>query len=126
MSKHIHSEKAAKPVAAYTQAVRAGELVFVSGCIPLNPETGELVADTIENATAQSLSNVKNVLISSGLDLEDIVKASVFMIDSEDYAGMNNKYAEIMPQPYPAREAIFVKGLPMDSRVEISVIAKAR
>ena len=126
MSKHIHSDEAAKPVAAYTQAVRAGELVFVSGCIPLNPETGELVADTIENATAQSLANVKNVLISAGLDLEDIVKASVFMIDSEDYAGMNNKYAEIMPQPYPAREAIFVKGLPKDSRLEISVIAKAR
>ena len=55
MSKHIHSDKAAKPVAAYTQAVRAGELVFVSGCIPLNPKTGELVSDTIENATAQSL-----------------------------------------------------------------------
>ncbi|MAO46769.1 MAG: reactive intermediate/imine deaminase [Crocinitomicaceae bacterium] len=126
MSKHIHSDEAAKPVAAYTQAVRAGELVFVSGCIPLNPETGELVSDTIESATAQSLANVKNVLISAGLDLEDIVKASVFMIDSEDYAGMNNKYAEIMPQPYPAREAIFVKGLPKDSRVEISVIAKAR
>ena len=126
MSKHIHSDKAAKPVAAYTQAVRAGELVFVSGCIPLNPETGELVADTIENATAQSLSNIKNVLSSAGLDLEDIVKVSVFMIDSKDYADMNNKYAEVMPQPYPAREAIFVKGLPMDSRVEISVIAKAR
>ena len=126
MSKHIHSDEAAKPVAAYTQAVRAGELVFVSGCIPLNPETGELVSDTIENATDQSLTNVKNVLISAGLDLEDIVKASVFMIDSEDYAGMNNKYGEIMPQPYPAREAIFVKGLPKDSRVEISVIAKAR
>lgn len=125
MSKHIHSDKAAKPVAAYTQAVRAGELVFVSGCIPLNPKTGELVSDTIENATAQSLSNVKNVLISAGLDLEDIVKASVFMIDSGDYAGMNNKYTEIMPEPYPAREAIFVKGLPMDARVEISVIAKA-
>ena len=126
MSKHIHSDEAAKPVAAYTQAVRAGELVFVSGCIPLNSKTGELISDTIENATAQSLSNVKNVLISAGLDLEDIVKASVFMIDSEDYAGMNNMYAEIMPQPYPAREAIFVKGLPKDSRVEISVIAKAR
>lgn len=123
MSKHIHSEKAASPVAAYTQAVRAGDLVFVSGCIPIDQSTGELISDSIENATRQSLANVRNVLSGAGLELKDVVKASVFMIDSDDYAGMNAVYAEIMPQPFPAREAIFVKGLPKDSRVEISVIA---
>lgn len=123
MSNHIHSDDAAKPVAAYTQAVRAGDLVFVSGCIPINPESGELIADTIEAATAQSLANVRNVLLGAGLDLGNVVKASVFMIDSEDYSGMNNVYAETMPEPYAAREAIFVKGLPKGARVEISVIA---
>ena len=123
MSNHIHTDDAAKPVAAYTQAVRAGDLVFVSGCIPIEPSTGELVADTIENATRQSLANVRNVLVGAGLDLNNIVKASVFMIDPEDYAGMNTAYSELMPQPYPAREAIFVKGLPKGARVEISVIA---
>ena len=123
MSNHIHSNEAAKPVAAYTQAVRAGDLVFVSGCIPINPSTGELISDSIENATRQSLANVENVLIEAGLNLKDVVKASVFMIDSDDYAGMNSVYAEIIPQPFPAREAIFVRGLPKGARVEISVIA---
>ena len=123
MLKHIHSDEAAKPVAAYTQAVRAGDLVFVSGCIPINPSTGELISDSIENATRQSLANVENVLIGAGLHLKDVVKASVFMIDSDDYTGMNSVYAEIMPQPFPAREAIFVRGLPKGARVEISVIA---
>ena len=124
MSKRIHSDKAAQPVAAYTQAVRAGELVFVSGCIPIKPESGELVASTIEDATKQSLKNVEKILESAGLSLENVVKASVFMINPDDYAGMNNIYAEIMPQPYPAREAIFVAGLPKGAIVEISVIAK--
>jgi len=123
MSKHIHSDKAAQPVAAYTQAVRAGNLVFVSGCIPIEPSSGELIADTIENATRQSLSNVSKVLEGADLSLSNVVKASVFMIDSDDYEGMNSVYAEIMPQPYPAREAIFVKALPKGARVEISVIA---
>ena len=123
MSNHIHSDKAAKPVAAYTQAVRAGDLVFVSGCIPLDPDSGKLVEETIEAATAQRLANVRNVLIGAGLDFQNIVKASVFMIESDDYAGMNKVYAEIMPEPFPAREAIFVKALPKDARVEISVIA---
>ncbi len=125
MSNHIYSDNAAKPVAAYTQAVIAGDLVFVSGCIPINPTTGDLVSDTIEAATAQSLANVRNVLVGAGLNLQNIVKASVFMIDPDDYAGMNSSYAEIMPQPFPAREAIFVKGLPKNARVEISVIAHA-
>lgn len=124
MSKRIHSDKAAQPVAAYTQAVRAGELVFVSGCIPIEPESGELVGSSIEDATRQSLKNVEKILESAGLSLENVVKASVFMINPDDYAGMNNIYAEIMPQPYPAREAIFVAGLPKGAIVEISVIAK--
>ena len=124
MKNHLHSEDAAKPVASYSQAVRAGELVFVSGCIPLNPATGELVADSIETATAQSLANVKSILNGAGLGLENIVKASVFMIKSDDYMGMDQVYASTLPKPYPAREAIFVAGLPKGAIVEISVIAK--
>ena len=120
MKNHLHSEDAAKPVASYSQAVRAGELVFVSGCIPLNPATGELVSDSIETATAQALANVKSILNGAGLGLENIVKASVFMINSDDYMGMDQVYASTLPKPYPAREAIFVAG----AIVEISVIAK--
>jgi len=123
MSNPISSSSAAAPVAAYSQAVEAGDLVFVSGQIPLNPENGELVAETIEAATAQSLRNVTRVLKAAGLGLEQVVKTTVFLIDSGDYAGMDATYRTIVPEPFPAREAVFVAGLPKGARVEISVIA---
>ena len=123
MSNHIHSNDAAQPIASYSQAVRAGDLVFVSGCVELDPSTGELLSETIEDATTQSLKNVRKVLKAAGLDLNNIVKVSVYMTNTDDFKGMNYAYSEIMPQPYPAREAFFVKGLPMCARVEISVIA---
>lgn len=123
MSNPISSSSAAAPVAAYSQAVEAGDLVFVSGQIPLNPENGELVAETIEAATAQSLRNVTRVLEAAGLGLEHVVKATIFLIDPGDYAGMDATYRTIVPEPFPAREAVFVAGLPKGARVEISVIA---
>ena len=123
MSKTIHSSNAAQPVAAYSQAVEAGDLLFVSGQIPLDPATGALISETIESATAQSISNVQRVLEAAGLGLQHVVKAKVFLIDSSDYAGMDATYRQHLPEPYPAREAVFVKGLPKDARVEISVIA---
>ena len=123
MSNPISSSSAAAPVAAYSQAVEAGDLVFVSGQIPLNPENGELVAETIEAATAQSLRNVTRVLEAAGLGLEHVVKATVFLLDSGDYAGMDAPYRTTVPEPFPAREAVFVAGLPKGARVEISVIA---
>lgn len=123
MSNPISSRDAAAPVAAYSQAVNAGDLVFVSGQIPMDPTTGTLVSDTIEAATAQSLRNVTRILEAAELSLEQVVKATVFLIDSGDYAGMDATYREVMPEPFPAREAVFVKGLPKGARVEISVIA---
>ena len=123
MLKTIHSSSAAQPVAAYSQAVEAGDLLFVSGQIPLDPATGALISETIESATAQSISNVQRVLEAAGLGLQHVVKATIFLIDSSDYTGMDATYRQHLPQPYPAREAVFVKGLPKDARVEISVIA---
>ena len=89
----------------------------------MDPATGTLVSDTIEAATAQSLRNVTRILEAADLSLEHVVKAAVFLIDSGDYAGMDATYREVMPEPFPAREAVFVKGLPKGARVEISVIA---
>ena len=126
MSQHLHTDDAAKPVASYSQAVKAGNLVFVSGCIPLNPETEILVDSNIEAATEQCLENVKQILKGVGLHLGDIVKASIFMINTEDYSGMDLSYSQIVPQPYPAREAVFVTALPKNARIEISVIAQTR
>jgi 2-iminobutanoate/2-iminopropanoate deaminase len=123
MSETISSSHAAAPVAAYSQAVSAGDLVFVSGQIPLDPESNELISDSIEAATKQSLRNVQRILEAAGLELRHVVKASVFLINAEDYTGMDATYKDIMPEPFPAREAVFVAGLPKGARVEISVIA---
>ena len=126
MSETISSSHAAAPVAAYSQAVSAGDLVFVSGQIPLDPESNELISDSIEAATKQSLRNVQRILEAAGLELRHVVKASVFLINTEDYAGMDATYKSIMSEPFPAREAIFVAGLPKNARVEISVIAHTK
>lgn len=123
MSETISSSHAAAPVAAYSQAVSAGDLVFVSGQIPLDPESNELISDSIEAATKQSLRNVQRILEAAGLELRHVVKASVFLINTEDYTGMDATYKDIMPEPFPAREAVFVAGLPKGARVEISIIA---
>ena len=123
MSETISSSHAAAPVAAYSQAVSSGDLVFVSGQIPLDPESNELISDSIEAATKQSLRNVQRILEAAGLELRHVVKASVFLINTEDYTGMDATYKDFMPEPFPAREAVFVAGLPKGARVEISVIA---
>ena len=123
MSERISSSHAAAPVAAYSQAVSAGELVFVSGQIPLNPATGDLVSESVEAATEQSLRNIQRILEAAHLSLNHVVKATVFLIDANDYRGMDATYRTIMPEPFPAREAVFVAGLPKGARVEISVIA---
>ena len=126
MTQHLHNEKAPKPVASYSQAVRTGDLVFVSGQIPIDKSSGELVAGSIEEATTTSLNNVKTVLEAAGLGLENVIKASVFLINKDDYAGMDRVYADIMSEPFPAREAVFVAGLPKGARIEISVIASSK
>jgi 2-iminobutanoate/2-iminopropanoate deaminase len=123
MSQTVNTSQAAAPVAAYSQAVTAGDLLFVSGQIPLDPATGQLVGDSVEAATRQSLTNVSRILEAAGSSLSQVVKATVFLIDAADYGGMDATYRTLMPEPFPAREAVFVAGLPRGARVEISVIA---
>jgi len=123
MSQTVQTSQAAAPVAAYSQAVTAGDLLFVSGQIPMDPATGTLVGDSVEAATRQSLTNITRILEAAGSHLGQVVKATVFLIDSADYGGMDATYREIMTEPFPAREAVFVAGLPRGARVEISVIA---
>jgi 2-iminobutanoate/2-iminopropanoate deaminase len=123
MSQTVQTSQAAAPVAAYSQAVTAGDLLFVSGQIPMDPATGTLVGDSVEAATRQSLTNITRILEAAGSHLGQVVKATVFLIDAADYGGMDATYREIMPEPFPAREAVFVAGLPRGARVEISVIA---
>ena len=124
MSSRIDTSDAAQPVAAYSQAVEAGELVFVSGQIPLDPTSGELISKDMKAATARCIANAKAILQAAGLDLNNVVKASVFLTTMDDYAEMDAAYREAMPMPFPAREAVAVLALPKGARVEISMIAQ--
>ena len=123
MSQRIHTDEGAQPVAAYSQATQAGTLVFVSGQIPLVPETGELLGEDMQRATHQCIANAEAILRKAGLTLNHVVKASVFLTTMEDYADMDAAYRDAMPVPYPAREAVAVQALPKGARVEISMIA---
>lgn len=124
MSKEIIStEKAPKAIGPYSQGVKAGEFIFTSGQLPINPENGQLVADDVKKATAQSLENVKSILEKAGSSLDKVVKVVVYLKDLEDFAAVNEVYATYFVGDYPARSCFQVAKLPMDAKVEIEVIA---
>ena len=123
MSTRIDTKASAQPVAAYSQAVQAGQLVFVSGQIPIVSQTGNLLSEDMEAATTQCIANAEAILKAAGLHLNNVVKTSVFLTTMDDYAEMDNAYRKAMPQPFPAREAVAVHALPKGARVEISMIA---
>lgn len=125
MKKAIHIEGAPQPIAPYSQAIKAGNLVFVSGQIPVNPYTKELNMDTIEIATRQVLDNITAILKEAGLTLNHVVKCQVFLKDMADFSAMNAVYGEYFKEIPPARECVQVAKLPSDVNVEISCIAVA-
>lgn len=124
MRKVITTDKAPAAIGPYSQAVRAGEMLFVSGQIPLTP-AGELAGDDVSTQTRQCLENLRAVLSAAGLSLTDVVKCTVFMLDMGDFAAMNAVYAEYFTDAPPARAAVEVRRLPKDVRVEIEAIAYA-
>ena len=121
--KIIHTEQAPAPIGPYNQAVLAGKTLYVSGQIPLNPATGELVQDSVKAEAHQVLKNVQAVLEAAGYSFKDVVKTSIFLRDMQHFAEVNAVYAEYFTEAEPARETVAVAGLPKDVRVEISVIA---
>jgi len=116
------TDKAPAAIGPYSQAVKAGDFIFVSGQIPIDPETGELVGDNIKDQTRQSLENIKNILEAAGSSLERIVKTVVFIKDMNDFGEMNEVYGSYLQQSLPARACVQVAKLPMDVRVEIEAI----
>jgi len=126
MKKTIRTDQAPKAIGPYSQGIQANGFVFVSGQIPLDPATGELVAGSIEDQTRRVLRNVGGVLAAAGLGFEDVVKATVFLQDMSDFAKMNAVYGEFFKEPFPARAAVQVARLPRDVKVEIEVIALTR
>lgn len=120
----IHTEKAPRAVGPYSQAVRAGGLLFVSGQIPLTPE-GTLVEGGIREQTEQVMENLKAILEAAGVGLSQVVQTTCFLADMEEFTAFNEVYARYFTPPYPARATVAVKALPRGVRVEVACIALA-
>ena len=121
--KQIHTDNAPKALGPYSQAIEAGGMVFASGQVPIDPATDQFVEGGIKEQTRQSLTNARNILREAGTDLTHVVKTTVFLSDMDNFAAMNEVYAECVQQPYPARAAVAVKTLPKGALVEIECIA---
>lgn len=119
----VYSTEAPKPIGPYSQAVWAGDTLFVSGQIALDPASGELIQGTIETETKAVLNNVKAILDMAGIGFSNIVKTSIFLKNMDDFAAVNAVYASYFTSDFPARETVQVSKLPKDVNVEISVIA---
>ena len=124
MKKIISTNKAPQPIGPYSQAVLVGNTLFTSGQIALNPETGELVMDTIQEETTQVMENLKSVLEAANMTFENVIKSSIFISDMNSFRAINSVYGNYFEQSTaPARETIEVANLPKFVNVEISVIA---
>ena len=119
----ISTERAPAALGPYSQAIRANGMIYCSGQIPINPVTGAIEAVTIEDQTAQAISNLRNVLEKAGSALSKVVKTTVFIKDMNDFAALNKVYAEMFGDTKPARSCVEVARLPKDVLVEIECIA---
>jgi len=119
----VSSAKAPKAIGPYSPAVRAGNLLFVSGQVPIDPATGNMIEGDIAAQTRRVLDNVGALLEAGGVSFANVVRTTVFLADMNDFAAMNQVYGEYFREPYPARATVQVARLPKDSRVEIDVIA---
>lgn len=123
MKQPIATTNAPAAIGPYSQAIEANGIVFVSGQLPINPATGEFAEGGIKELTAQSLTNMQNILAEAGLTLDNVVKTCVFLAEMSNFAEMNEVYAQFFKAPFPARSAVAVKTLPKGARVEIECIA---
>lgn len=119
----IHTANAPAAIGPYSQAIQAGNTVYVSGQLPIDPATGAFAGEDIVSQTRQSLTNIRAILAEAGLSMSDVVKVTVLMSDLSEFGAMNDVYAEFFEAPYPARAAFQVAALPKASRIEIECIA---
>ena len=122
-NKAIASNDAPAAIGPYSQAIQAGQTVYVSGQLPIDPATGVFAGPDIASQTRQSLTNIKAILAEAGMTMADVVKTTVLLADIGDFGAMNEVYAEFFAEPYPARAAFQVAALPKDAKVEIEAIA---
>lgn len=123
MKSVITTDKAPAAIGPYSQAIQTGGLLFISGQIPVDPATGEVVTGDVAAQTRQAIKNIIAILQSQGIGLENVVKATVFLTDMNDFPIVNQVYGEYFPQAAPARSCVQVARLPKDVSVEIETIA---
>ena len=123
MNTAIHTGLAPAAIGPYSQAIQAGNTVYVSGQLPIDPATGAFAGADIASQTRQSLTNMKYILNAAGLDLCDVVKTTVYLANIADFAPMNEVYAQFFSAPFPARAAFEVACLPRNALVEIECVA---
>lgn len=121
--KSIATEKAPAAIGPYSQAIEAGQTVYVSGQLPIDPATGAFPEGGIAEQARQSILNAKAILEAAGLTLANVAKTTVLLADIADFAAVNEVYAQYFSQPYPARSAFAVRDLPKGARIEIEMIA---
>lgn len=124
MKRIIYTENASKPIGPYSQGVLIDEkTLYVSGCVGIIPSTGEVVEGNVQDETKQVMTNLQNILKAAGMDFSNVVKATIFLTDLNDFTAMNEIYGSFFSGDFPARETVQVSKLPKNVRVEISVIA---
>ena len=123
MREAIKAAGAPAAIAPYSPAIRAGHLLFISGQIPLHPQTGQLVGDDIATQTEQVMHNIVALLEAAGASFEHVVKTTVYLKDFNDFGAMNEVYGRFLASPPPARATVEVSRLPRDVKVEIDAIA---
>jgi len=123
--KIIKTDNAPAPIGPYNQAVQAGETLYISGQVALDPASGELVNATLNDEIVQVMKNLSAVLTEAGMDFSNVVKTTIFLSDMQLFAEVNEVYGKYFEKDFPARETVAVKGLPKNVNVEISMIAVA-
>ncbi len=123
MKRMIQSKKAPAAIGPYSQAIEKAGMIFVSGQLPILPETGQFPSEDVKDQTKASLENIRGILEEAGVSFEDVVKVNVYLADINDFGAMNEIYGQYFQAPYPARAAFAVAGLPKNAKVEIEVTA---
>ena len=119
----VYSDNAPEPIGPYSQAIQAGNMLFVSGQIAIQKSSGKFIVNSIEEETMQVMANIRDILTSAGMDFTNVVKSSIFMKDMNNFPKINEVYGRYFKENPPARESIEVSRLPKDVNVEISCIA---
>ena len=127
MSKEpIQTNKAPEAIGAYSQAIKSGDLLFISGQIPLNPETMEVEGSSFEESAYRVIANLENICKEAGANLDDIVKLNIYLLDLGNFASLNKIMEEKFSQPFPARATVEVAGLPKDVMIEMDAIVSLK